>query len=171
MRLSRGVKTLIVSVVVAAGFALGQVPQLFAGADKPLVYPKARKCDQVDEYHGVKVPDPYRWLEDPDSAESRAWIEAENRVTFGYLEQIPERPWIKERLTRLWDYERYGLPYKEGGRYFYSKNDGLQNQSVLYTLRSLDDKPRVLLDPNKLSEDGTISLSGYDISKDGKTYS
>jgi prolyl oligopeptidase len=168
MRLSRGVKTLIVSVVVAAGFALGQVPQLFAGADKPLVYPKARKCDQVDEYHGVKVPDPYRWLEDPDSAESRAWIEAENRVTFGYLEQIPERPWIKERLTKLWDYEKYGLPYKEGGRYFYTKNDGLQNQSVLYTVRSLDDKPRVLLDPNKLSEDGTISLSGYDISEDGK---
>jgi prolyl oligopeptidase len=133
-----------------------------------LSYPVARKVDQVDDYHGVKVADPYRWLEDLDSAETRAWVEAENRLTFDYLKQIPERAAIKERLTRLWNYERYGIPYKEGGRYFYTKNDGLQNQSVLYTVPALEAEPRVLLDPNKLSADGTVALSGYDITDDGK---
>jgi prolyl oligopeptidase len=133
-----------------------------------LSYPVARKVDQVDDYHGVKVADPYRWLEDLDSAETRAWVEAENRLTFDYLGQIPERAAIKERLTKLWNYERYGIPYKEGGRYFYTKNDGLQNQSVLYTVNALEAEPRVLLDPNKLSTDGTVALSGYDITDDGK---
>ncbi len=134
----------------------------------PLVYPETRKCDQVDVYHGVQVADPYRWLEDPDSEETRAWVEAQNEVTFGYLEQIPARQKIRERITKLWDYEKYGVPFKEGGRYFFRKNDGLQNQFVLYTMRSLGEEPRVLLDPNKLSEDGTVSLSGYSISKDGR---
>src|SRR5215203_5899690 len=83
-------------------------------------YPKARKSDQVDDYHGTKVADPYRWLEDPDSPEAREWIEAENRVTFGYLDEIPARASIRERMTRLWDYERFGTPFEEGGRYFYS---------------------------------------------------
>jgi len=131
-------------------------------------YPKARKVDQVDDYHGVKVADPYRWLENPDSEESRQWIEAENKITFGFLEQIPQRPKIKSRLTKLWDYERYGIPFTEGGRYFYSRNDGLQNQNVLYTLPKLDAEPKVLLDPNKLSEDGTIALMGTSVSKDGR---
>jgi prolyl oligopeptidase len=133
-----------------------------------LAYPKAHKGDVVDTYHGVKVPDPYRWLEDPDSPPSRAWIEAENKVTFGYLEQIPERARIEKRLTELWDYEKYGLPWKEGGRYFFEKNDGLQNQDVLYTLDSLGDTPRVLIDPNKWSEDGTIALGVTEVSDDGK---
>lgn len=137
-------------------------------SDKPLVYPASRQVDQVDDYKGVQVPDPYRWLEDPDSDETKAWVEAQNEVTFGYLGEIPAREQIKQRLTQLWDYEKFGIPFKEGNRYFYFKNDGLQNQSVLWTLTSLDAEPRVLLDPNKLSEDGTVALSGLSISEDGK---
>ncbi|HEY9631960.1 MAG TPA: prolyl oligopeptidase family serine peptidase [Coleofasciculaceae cyanobacterium] len=136
--------------------------------DQPLAYPFSQKADQVDDYHGTKVADPYRWLEDPDSDETKAWVEEQNKVTFGYLGEIPAREPIKQRLTQLWNYERYGIPFKEGNRYFYFKNDGLQNQSVLYTLTSLDDEPKVLLDPNTLSEDGTVALSGLAISEDGK---
>ncbi|MBL8203462.1 MAG: S9 family peptidase [Blastocatellia bacterium] len=132
------------------------------------IYPKAKKVDHVDEYHGTKVADPYRWLENPDAEDSRAWIEAQNKLTFGFLDQIPERQQIKERLTKLWDYEKYSSPFKEGGRYFFYKNDGLQNQSVLYTANSLEGAPRVLLDPNTLSKDGTVALSGLAISHDGK---
>ena len=128
----------------------------------------AYKSNQVDNYHGTLVADPYRWLEDPDSEETKAWIEAENQITFDYLSEIPAREKIKQRLTKLWDYEKYGIPFKEGERYFYFKNDGLQNQSVLYTLKTLDAEPQVLLDPNKLSEDGTVALSGLSISEDGK---
>ncbi|MCC5606396.1 prolyl oligopeptidase family protein [Nostoc sp. CHAB 5834] len=143
---------------------------------KPLTYPSSHKSNQVDNYHGTLVADPYRWLEDPDSEETRAWIEAQNQVTFGYLSEIPTREKIKQRLTKLWDYEKYGIPFKEGEslqdvsteRYFYFKNDGLQNQSVLYTLKTLDDQPKVLLDPNKLSDDGTVALSGFSISENGK---
>ncbi len=136
--------------------------------NKSFIYPPAKKVDKIDDYHGVKVADPYHWLEDPDSADSRAWIEAQNKLTFGFLNEIPERAKIKERLTRLWDYEKYGPPFKEGGRYFYLKNEGLQNQNVLYTLKSLDGAPRVLLDPNKLSKDGTVAMSSYAVSEDGK---
>ncbi len=131
-------------------------------------YPATRKGEQVDNYHGTEVADPYRWLENPDSTETKAWVEAQNKVTFNFLNQIPARDDIKKRLTKLWDYEKYGVPYQEGDRYFYFKNDGLQNQSVLYTLKNLEDEPRVLLNPNKLSEDGTVALSGVSISDDGK---
>jgi prolyl oligopeptidase len=131
-------------------------------------YPPTRKADQVDDYHGTKVADYYRWLEDPDSEETQAWVEAQNQITFDYLGKIEVRETIKQRLTKLWNYEKYGSPFKEGNRYFYFKNDGLQNQSVLYTLTSLDAEPTVLLDPNTLSEDGTIALSGLSISNDGK---
>ncbi|MEQ9553206.1 MAG: prolyl oligopeptidase family serine peptidase [Coleofasciculus sp. G3-WIS-01] len=134
---------------------------------QPLTYPTTRQADQVDDYHGTKVADPYRWLEDPDSEETKAWVEAQNKVTFGYLEDIPQRESLKQRITKVWNYEKYGIPYKEGNRYFYFKNDGLQNQSVLYTLTSLDGEPRVLIDPNTLSEDGTIALSGAAMSDDG----
>lgn len=133
-----------------------------------LVYPQSQQVDQIDDYHGVNVADPYRWLESPDSPETQAWIEAQNKVTFELLADIPARDRLRERLTQLWNFEKYGVPFHEGDRYFYFKNDGLQNQSVLYTLRSLSDSPDVLLDPNKLSEDGTVALSGLAISEDGK---
>jgi prolyl oligopeptidase len=130
-------------------------------------YPVTAKTNQVDDYHGTRVADPYRWLEDDNGADTKAWVEAENKVTFDYLEKIPERNAIKDRLTQLWNYERYGVPFKEGGRYFLTRNDGLQNQAVLYTLPSLDAEPKLLLDPNKLSTDGTVALGGYRISDDG----
>ncbi len=130
-------------------------------------YPPARREETIEVLHGVAVPDPYRWLEDPDSPESRAWIEAQNARTFAFLEAIPARERIRARLTALWDYEKYGAPFKEGGRYFFFKNDGLQNQSVLYTQESLDTGPRLLLDPNTLSADGTVALSNLAVSEDG----
>jgi prolyl oligopeptidase len=131
-------------------------------------YPLARTVDQVDDYHGVKVPDPYRWLEDADSAETRAWIEGENRVTFGYLENIPTRAAIKERLTARWNFERWSTPIHQGKTYFVEKNDGLQNQAVLYTMTDLAARPRTLIDPNTLSQAGTVALADYDVSDDGK---
>ena len=130
-------------------------------------YPQARKGDVVDDYHGTKVADPYRWLEDVDAEETKRWIEAENKITFAYLESIPEREFLRERLTQLWNYERYGVPSKEGDLYVYSKNDGLQNQSVIYMQASLDGEPEVLIDPNKFSEDGTVSLRDRSFSEDG----
>ncbi|MEA5552731.1 prolyl oligopeptidase family serine peptidase [Anabaena cylindrica UHCC 0172] len=139
-----------------------------SNSPKFLTYPNTSKSNQVDNYHGTSVADPYRALEDPDSEETRAWIEAQNQVTFGYLNEISGREQIKQRLTKLWDYEKYGIPFKEGETYFYFKNNGLQNQSILYTLPNLDAEPRVLLDPNQLSEDGTIALSGIEISENGK---
>ena len=131
-------------------------------------YPTAKKVDQTDDYHGTKIADPYRWLENPDAPQSREWIEAQNKLTFGFLAQIPERQQLKERLTKLWNYEKYSAPFKESKRYFYYKNDGLQNQNVLYTTDSLESAPRVLLDPNMLSQNGTVALSGTAISEDGK---
>ena len=135
---------------------------------KPNNYPPARKSDQVDDYHGVKVADPYRWLEDLDSEETRNWVEAENKLSFGYLAAIPARNALKERLTKLWNYEKYGTPFKEGNRYFYTRNSGLQNQAVLYTVTALDGQPQMVLDPNTLSADGTVALSGRQVSPDGK---
>ncbi|HZZ28895.1 MAG TPA: prolyl oligopeptidase family serine peptidase [Pirellulales bacterium] len=137
-------------------------------SNSPLVYPAARRGDQVDDYHGVKVADPYRWLEDVDSSETRAWVEAENRLTFGFLEKIPQREAIRKRLTALQNYTRYGVPTQRAGRYFFTKNDGLQNQSVLYWAAALDAEPQILLDPNALSAAGTIALSRYDVSNDGR---
>ena len=131
-------------------------------------YPQSAKIDQVDYYHGVEVADPYRWLEDPNSQSTQDWIKAQNELTFNYLATIPVRDKIQQRLTQLWDYEKYGIPFKRGERYFYSKNDGLQNQSILYTLTNLDGEPRVLIDPNQWSDDGTVSLSSYAVSDDGK---
>jgi prolyl oligopeptidase len=137
-------------------------------AQTKIEYPKTRKVEQTDDYHGTKISDPYRWLEDDNSAETKAWVEAQNKVTNAYLATIPERKAIKKRLTELWNYEKYSVPFKEGDKYFYYKNDGLQNQSVLYVADSVRDKGRVLLDPNKLSADGTVALSGLSISDDGK---
>jgi prolyl oligopeptidase len=133
-----------------------------------LSYPASKKVEQVDDYHGVKVSDPYRWLEDANSADTRNWVEAQNKLTQGFLSSIPERAAIKQRLTHLWNFERFNVPKKAGGQYVFARNDGLQNQSVLYTLKKLSDTPRLLLDPNTLSSDGTVSLAETEISPDGK---
>lgn len=131
-------------------------------------YPETRKDTIVDNYWGTTVPDPYRWLEDDRSAETEAWVIAQNQVTYSYLEQIPFRNKLKERFTELMNYPKYGSPKKVNNKYYFYKNDGLQNQSVLYELDSLTAEPKVLLDPNKLSEDGTVALSQAAFSKDGK---
>ena len=135
---------------------------------QPLQYPTARHDDVADDYHGTKVADPFRWLEDDNSDETKAWVKAQNAVTFDYLKSIPERETIKARLKSLWNYERFGLPSKHGTRWFYTRNSGLQNQSVLYVAESLEAEPKVLLDPNGLSKDGTVSLTVTSISDDGK---
>ena len=132
-----------------------------------LDYPKTKKVDQVDDYHGAKVEDPYRWLEDDYSEETKAWVEAQNAVTFAYFASLPDREPLGKRLTELWNYPRYGAPFKRGGRYFFFKNDGLQNQSVLYKQASLEAEPELLLDPNLLSERGTAALSMLAMSEDG----
>jgi prolyl oligopeptidase len=161
----------LAAAVAAALFGFGSAPaaaQSCAATGTPLSYPVAKKVDQTDDYHGTKVADPYRWLEDANSLETKAWVDAENKVTQSWLAQIPQREAIRQRLTQLWNYERYSVPYKEGGRYFFSRNDGLQNQSVLYTMTSLSDTPRLLLDPNTLATDGTVALAGTAVSPDGK---
>lgn len=131
-------------------------------------YPVSEKSDTVDVYYGMEVPDPYRWLEDPSLPETGEWIEAQNKVTFDYLNRIPFRDSLKERLTEVWNYERYGTPVKKGGKYYFMKNDGLQNQDVMYVMDSLGAEPRIVLDPNLFSQDGTVALSGYALSSDGR---
>lgn len=139
-------------------------------AGTPLTYPETRKVDERDNYHGTLVADPYRWLEDDvrKSKDVRDWVTAQNKVTFAFLEKIPEREAIRKRLTALWDFEKYSSPFKEGGRYYYLHNSGLQNQYVLFTMESLDAEPQVLIDPNTWSKDGTVALDGTSFSDDGK---
>lgn len=132
-----------------------------------MTYPETKAIKQFDEYHGVKVEDPYRWLEDDNSQETKAWVESQNMVTNNYLSQIAYREKVKQRLTALWNYDKINTLYKKGKLFFSFRNNGLQNQSVFYSQTSLLDEPVVVLDPNTLSEDGTISLSGMAISKDG----
>ena len=141
-----------------------------ATAGDKLKYPETKQIDHVDEMHGVKVADPYRWLEDDvrQSKEVADWVAAENKVTSAYLSALPQRDAIKKRLTELWNYEKFGSPFKAGGRYFYFKNDGLQNQSVLYKLESLNADPVVFIDPNSWSKDGTVALGSTAFSDDGR---
>ena len=134
---------------------------------KPAPYPVAKKVDTIDVYFGHQVADPYRWLEDDNSPETEAWVNAENEVTFGYLEQIPFRNKIKERLEQIWDYPKYGVPFKEGNNFYFFKNDGMQNQYVIYKQTALEAEPEVFLDPNTFSEDGTVALSGLEFNHDG----
>lgn len=136
--------------------------------EKTIQYPPTKKADVKDTYFGTEVQDPYRWLEDDNSTETADWVKTENQLTFGYLSKLPSRDKIKSRLTELWDYPKYGTPFKEAGKYFFYKNNGLQNQSVLYTTTDLSTAPSVLLDPNTLTEDGTAALTGIEISNDGK---
>ena len=128
-----------------------------------LNYPLSRKVDQADQYFGVSVEDPYQWLEEDvrKSDEVKAWVAAQNKLAFSYIEKLPYREEIEQRLTKLWDYEKFGPPRKRGGRYYFSKNDGLQNQSVVYQMDTLESEPTVLIDPNKWSKDGTVALGGF----------
>ena len=133
-------------------------------------YPATAAVDHVDNYHGVEVADPYRWLEDDvrESEDVKRWVDAQNEVTFAYLDGIPERDTIKSRLTELWDFERFGMPYKEGDRYYFSYNDGLQNQNQIFVQSSLDAEAELLIDPNTWSDDGTVAMASYFPSPDGR---
>ncbi len=131
-------------------------------------YPQTRQDDTVDDYHGTLVADPYRWLEDDNAEETARWVAAQNEITQAYLNDIPVRDEIRSRLETVWNYPKYSSPFTEGGRYFFYKNDGLQNQYVLYMQESLESEPILLLDPNTFSEDGTVALSGLYFSQDGR---
>jgi prolyl oligopeptidase len=133
----------------------------------PLHYPATSKSNIVDTYHGVRVEDPYRWLEDDNAPATQDWVKRQNEVTFGYLQDIPQREGIRKRMAQIFNFERFGVPSKQGNRYFFSRNDGLQNQSVWYTTPRLDAEPTVLLDPNKLSTDGTVAIGRLEPSEDG----
>ncbi len=138
--------------------ALALAAGAFSQEAKKMTYPVTKTVDQVDDYFGTKVADPYRWLEDDRSAETEAWVKAQNAVTFGHLEQIPFREALKKRLMDIYNYPRYSAPFRVGGHYFFSKNDGLQNQSVIYIQKGLEGTPEVFIDPNALSADGTIKI-------------
>ncbi|MGD8359890.1 MAG: prolyl oligopeptidase family serine peptidase [Gemmatimonadota bacterium] len=138
------------------------------GPPLPAAYPEARRVEQTDDYFGTEVADPYRWMEDLESPEVAAWVEAENAIAVPFLDGIPGRRGIKDRLTALWNYERYGVPWKEGGLYFFTRNDGLQDQDVVYVAENLDSEPRILLDPNGFSDDATVALAGMSVSPDGR---
>jgi prolyl oligopeptidase len=159
--------SLAVALMAVFGATQAADPAACVAGSAP-TYPVTAKVAQTDNYHGTDIADPYRWLEDANSAQTKKWVDAQNAVTQAWLGQIPQREAIRQRLTRLWNYERYSVPSKEGGRYFYRRNDGLQNQSVLYTMKKLGDTPRVLLDPNTLAADGTVALAGAEVSPDGK---
>ena len=133
-----------------------------------LSYPDSKPGKTIDILHDIKVPDPYRWLEDLNSDQTSTWVKAQSSLTDSYLDAIPGRKALENHLTKLWNVERFGVPSFEGGYYFFSKNNGLQNQSVLYSTKSLDLEPTVLLDPNKLSKDGTVALNSYEVSPNGK---
>jgi prolyl oligopeptidase len=152
----------IVAIIVA--FVLTALP----AAGQKLQYPNTKRADQADTYFGERVADPYRWLEDENAAATAAWVDEQNKVTFGYLAQIPYRQQVKNRLEKLYNYVRYGAPFRNGENFFFTRNDGLQNQSVYYVQRGLDGRPAVLIDPNKFVADGTSQLAGFSLSKDGK---
>ncbi|MDQ2770426.1 MAG: prolyl oligopeptidase family serine peptidase [Bacteroidota bacterium] len=149
-----------------AALALGS-PVLAQTTLKTLPYPQPHKVDTVTTYFGTKVPDPYRWLENDQAADTKAWVQDENKVTQAYLSQIPFRETIRKRLETLWNYEKYSAPSKEGKYLYFTKNTGLQSQSVVYRQLGSTGKPEVFLDPNSFSKDGTTSLGGLNFSKDG----
>jgi prolyl oligopeptidase len=157
-------------LTIVQGFALLVSVCNFDAAlgQSPLVYPATRKTDQTDDYHGTKVADPYRWLENDTSAETRAWVQEENKLTFSYLSQIPYRSQLKKRIMELYNYPKYTKPFRKGEYYYFYKNNGLQNQSVLFRQKGLDGKPEVVIDPNDLSSDGTTSLRLFSLSRDGR---
>ena len=159
---------LLALVLLPACSAPPDAPETTAAIETGFVYPEAAISEVTDVYHGTSVPDPYRWLEDPDSPETRAWVEAQCALTFPFLKSLPGREAIEQRLTELWNYEKQGVPFKRGTRYFYTRNNGLQNQDVLYVTDDPGQTGTILLDPNTLSEDGTVALSAYTVSRDGR---
>jgi prolyl oligopeptidase len=154
-----------IAVIVVAALVL--IPPVFG---KKFEYPQTKKVVVTDDYHGTKIDDPYRWLEDDYAEDTGAWVEAQGKVTFDYLQNLPQRKKINERLKAMWNYERYSLPFKKGEYYIYSRNDGLQNQSVNYIQKGLTGEPRVLLDPNTFSEDGTVIFTGGELSEDTRYF-
>ena len=155
------------STYAALALALLSAPTFAQTPIKTLPYPPARKVDTVTTYFGTKVPDPYRWLENDQAADTKGWVQEENKVTQNYLAQIPFRETIRKRLETLWNYEKYTAPFREGKYTYFSKNTGLQSQSVLYRQVGATGAPEVFLDPNKFSKDGTTSLAGLNFTKDG----
>lgn len=155
--------------VIVAGFVICS-GTILSAQEGNLVYPKTRTVEQVDDFHGTAVADPYRWLENDVRTDKEVadWVSAQNKVTFSYLESIPQRETIRERMTELWNYEKIGTPFRRGGRYYFFRNDGLQNQSVLWMQETLESEASVLLDPNSWSEDGTVALAGTAFSPDGR---
>jgi prolyl oligopeptidase len=156
-------RSILIALPLITGFIM-----ISCQGEKGIKYPKTATVDVVDNYFGVEVPDPFQWLEDDNSPQTKAWVEAQNKVTFDFLGNIAFRGQIRERLTQIWDFERYSAPFWKGDNYFYYKNDGMQNQSVLYVKNGLEGESRVFLDPNAMSEDGTISLGSVSISDNGK---
>ena len=158
----------VLSVLAVAPFIRDSAAAKLDNNDAKITYPESKKVDVVDEYFGTKVPDPYRWLENENSAETKAWVQAQNATTFAYLDKIPYREKLKARLTQLYNYPRISAPFRRGNTYFFTKNDGLQNQSVYYIQEGVNGKPEEFLDPNKFSSDGTSTLSAFSLSKDGR---
>ncbi len=156
-----------VALTLFVAFAMSQS---LPAQEKNLVYPVTKTVDQVDDLHGTPVEDSYRWLEDDvrTNPEVASWVESQNKVTFDFLKSIPQREAIQKRMTELWNYEKIGAPFKRGGRYYFSRNDGLQNQNVLFQQETLNSDSSVLLDPNSWSKDGTVALSGTAFSDDGR---
>jgi prolyl oligopeptidase len=159
-------KTILAAALLSADLSHA-APPAAPLAQAPLTYPAAHTVDQVDDYFGTRVADPYRWMEDVDSPEVKSWVEAENALTHNYFSQVPEREAIRNRLMHLNSYERYSIPVKRGARYFYSHNEGLQNQNVMFWQEGLTGEPKVLLDPNTLAADGTVALNGFSVTDDG----
>ena len=163
-----GARTSAVMYAAAHAAIIGAVLLAAPAGAQPTSYPATRKIEHMDDYHGTKVADPYRWLEDETSPETAAWVEAQNAVTFPYLERIPFRKQLLDRVTQLVDYERYSAPSRKGPYFFFSRNSGLQNQSVLYLQKGLDAEAEVLIDPNAWSADGTVQLAAFAPSKDAR---
>ena len=156
-----------VVLVVTAAATAGIISMTHDALAKKYKYPEAKKGDVVEDYHGTKVADPYRWMEDPDAKETQQWVDQENVLTRGYIDSYPARDAIEDRLKTLFNYERYSLPQREGDRYFYSKNDGLQNQAPIYMQKVGGGDPVVVIDPNTLRADGTVAITGTSYTEDG----
>src|ERR1700680_1119569 len=163
MRCVRQIGPVLVAALLLAALAACRPP-----ASPALSYPSTKKGDVVDDYSGTKVADPYRWMEDLDSKDVADWVAAENRVTFDYLGKLPMRQHFKQRITELWNYPKVSVPVREGGRYFFQKNSGLERQSPLYVRSSLTAPPALVLDPNLLSAEGSLSLAQWTPSPDGR---